>query len=1218
MIPPPPPLVKHLRGTSGERCLPIHQPPAPAPSPQAPRQGETPKRKRVATVKLGGRGRSPAEAATRELGPVLGIFLFGHARLTLDGAPWLMATPRKTLQLLAYLVLHRDAAVARDYLSYLLYPDDEEESARAKMRATLYDLQRALPAVPERNWLVVDGTSVRWNPDAAVLLDVDEFEAALADAERLEEAVALYAGDLLEALYDEWIVAPRERLRSACIDALGRLVAQARRELDYPRAIGHAKRLLEMDPLREDVARRLIALRYEAGDGAGALREYERFERHVRDELGTEPMPETSSLRETIARGDPVEGEPEPHRTERSRVSVRAGLPFVGRDEEMTALLDGWSRAARGSGGIAFVGGEPGIGKSRLVTEFAREVDERGGRVLFGATGFPEAMPYQAIVQALRSALPLVASLRLERIWLAVLGTLLPELTARIVDLAPPPPIDPAQEQVRLFGALQRTLAALARPRPLLLLLEDLHWAEEATIAALTFLSARLALAPIFIVATYREDEAARHHALRRARHEAGVAGIARTLSVRPLSVSDIEDLARIMRAFEPESAAALHASSAGNPLLLGHLIEDREHRPAEGSTIRSLVAERLERLGDDARTVAEIAALVGQRFPRDVVRNVGGWPEAAFAKSLDELVDRRFVHEASGRGEFDYAFVHQVICETVAAGAAPQRAPDRHRRIARALEALHPERAAELAAEVGRHYELGADPEAAGHRYLAAARRAFSIAALDEAAAHLERALALTADPRLRADLLVERDRICRRTGNHQLRSATLDELAVLTEALPDEEFRREVALMRIKCATAASEVNRDEAGVRAALELLRELVDESVPRWRERLAVEEARVADMFGDFDATALFAKAALAWAEEDDNHAVEAEALIRLASLEVDRANIAAARRLLTRARAAAVSADDVAVELEALQLSCMVAYQETDGDGGIADAQRWLERAIQLGDRTAEARARSRVGQLLSRRKPSRAREEYGQALAVFEELGSRRGVAITLLNRGNLEGEIGNFRAAMRDLDAAHALFVAIDEPRGKISALACLAQLHAFIGDPPRARRDGEAALALARATKQGMQEVLTLCNLAIVAAAAGNLDEAIGLASEALALHRGSDSERWSGHLLRHLAEWTALRGDLRAARGIIDEMLAGPGDHGEWPQRFHWSAAQILHECGEHDLARPELERAHALFAQFASDLEGEDLDSYRRLAWNQAIASAYERDEWPKL
>ena len=165
-------------------------------------------------MKLGGRGRTPAEAATRELGPVLGIFLFGHARLTLDGAPWLMATPRKTLQLLAYLVLHRDAAVTRDYLSYLLYPDDEEESARAKMRATLYDLQRALPAVPERNWLVVDGTSVRWNPDAAVLLDVDEFEAALADPERLEEAVALYAGDLLEALYDEWIVAPRERLRS--------------------------------------------------------------------------------------------------------------------------------------------------------------------------------------------------------------------------------------------------------------------------------------------------------------------------------------------------------------------------------------------------------------------------------------------------------------------------------------------------------------------------------------------------------------------------------------------------------------------------------------------------------------------------------------------------------------------------------------------------------------------------------------------------------------------------------------------------------------------------------------------------------------------------------------------------------------------------------------------------------------------------------------------
>ena len=205
-----------------------------------------------------------------------------------------------------------------------------------------------------------------------------------------------------------------------------------------------------------------------------------------------------------------------------------------------------------------------------------------------------------------------------------------------------------------------------------------------------------------------------------------------------------------------------------------------------------------------------------------------------------------------------------------------------------------------------------------------------------------------------------------------------------------------------------------------------------------------------------------------------------------------------------------------------------------------------------------------------------------------------------------------------MRDLDAALALFVAIDEPRGKISVLACLAQLHAYMGDPDKGRRHGEAALAMARASKQGMQEAFVLANLANVASAAGDLDEAIGLASQALELNRGPDMARWNGHLQRHLAEWSALRGNLPAARAIVDEMLAGAGDHGEWPQRFHWSAAQILRACGEHELARPELERAHALFAEFASDLEGDDLESYRGLAWNRAIAAAYERGEWPNL
>ena len=327
-----------------------------------------------------------------------------------------MATPRKTLPVLAYLLLHRDAAVSRNFLSFLMWPDETEDSARTKLRSTLHDLVRVLPPAPDDHWIVIEGTNIRWNPDAQVTLDVDDFEASIADSKRLDQAVELYAGSFLEALYDEWIEVPRERYRSAYLSALGQLVSRCRRRLEFPGAIAYAKRLLEADPLREDVARRLITLRYEAGDRAGALEEYERFEGRVREELDIDPMPETAALREAIVRNDAVSSETAVSEEQAVDAPTKATLPFVGRRVEMEQLLDGWSRAARGRGGVVFVGGDPGIGKSRLVAELAREVDERGGRVAIGATGSPETMPYQVFVEALRSALPLVASLKLDGI----------------------------------------------------------------------------------------------------------------------------------------------------------------------------------------------------------------------------------------------------------------------------------------------------------------------------------------------------------------------------------------------------------------------------------------------------------------------------------------------------------------------------------------------------------------------------------------------------------------------------------------------------------------------------------------------------------------------------------------------------------------------------------------------------------------------------------
>jgi len=208
----------------------------------------------------------------------LEVRLLGQAGIFVDGEPVKLAKRATSLSLVAYLVLQRGAPVARTALAFILFPDESEESALAELRRYLYLTAKALPAASEP-WIIVEGDSVRWNGALGCSVDVLEFERAVADPHRLDEAVALYGGELLADIYDDWVLPERERLRSLCLDALATLARTRRAKRDYGRALGAVQRLLALDPWREDIVRLGIALRYESGDAAGALAEYARFGR---------------------------------------------------------------------------------------------------------------------------------------------------------------------------------------------------------------------------------------------------------------------------------------------------------------------------------------------------------------------------------------------------------------------------------------------------------------------------------------------------------------------------------------------------------------------------------------------------------------------------------------------------------------------------------------------------------------------------------------------------------------------------------------------------------------------------------------------------------------------------------------------------------------------------------------------------------------------------
>ena len=308
----------------------------------------------------------------------------------------------RVVPLLGYLLLHSSHPIARGELAFRIWPDDPEDVAISNLRRHLHHLREALPA--GHPWVVADTLTVQWNPDADVTVDVRQFNALIERSDTWAEAVDLYAGDLLEGQPDEWLLAPRERLRSQYVEALRELATDARRRRDDAGAHYYLERLLGSDPWREDAVRELMLLRYQRGDRAGALALCRSFERRLRDEMNTTLMRETAALRDDVAAGVPA-ALPSPP----SSLPVPASS-FIGRAAELSAVRGLLERSR-----LVTVTGAPGIGKTRIALHVAAGLrDEFGDGVWFAdVASLPEASRVPgAIARTLRlrpSADPLEA-----------------------------------------------------------------------------------------------------------------------------------------------------------------------------------------------------------------------------------------------------------------------------------------------------------------------------------------------------------------------------------------------------------------------------------------------------------------------------------------------------------------------------------------------------------------------------------------------------------------------------------------------------------------------------------------------------------------------------------------------------------------------------------------------------------------------------------------
>lgn len=1147
-----------------------------------------------------------------ERGP-LDIRLFGHFEVALDGEPLRLATPRKSLQVLAYLLLHRGGPVSREYLAFLLYPDDEEGAARAKLRATLSELQKVLPAPADR-YVLIDTDKIAWNAASSLSLDVDRFAEASSDPDRLAEAIELYRGDLLPEIYDEWLEAIRERHRNAYLRCLSERVSQARRNADLPLAIETARRVLSIDPWREDMVRRIVAMRYENGDRAGALSEYAAFAKRLREEMGAEPMAETAAVAERVARGEAPGGEDDDEERIRGTPPL---LPFVGRRDEMERLLEIWSGVARGHGACVFVGGEPGIGKTRVALEFAHAVEDRGGRVLFGATSLPEAVPYEAIVDALRSALPVVASLK-PNVALACVAALLPEIHGRVA-LPSVAPLDAESERIRLFESLFRALADLAAQRPLLLVLEDLHWAQPASLELLRFLLRRISGVPVMIVITHRDEDTPQLNALQQLRRQTQALAATANVWLTQLSVRDVEQLRETLPDLRRHAAETLHSSSQGNPLFLTQLVVDvRDGESAESpASLKAAVERRVDRLSERARAAAEIAACIGERFSREAVREVSAWDEAALTDALDELLDRRIVREAAGRGVLEYTFAHHIVHDAIAAGVPANDAAVRRRRVARVLERLYPERFPELSALLAAHYEAGGDFENAARCYLAAVRRSLSIGALREARALCDRGLALDVSARAHADLLFESETIESRGGDRDSWNAALEALERADAELGEVDVHRTVLLHRIDFASRTSDLAMHERSVQA----LRAVVATDDSQWNAALYLAEAKLSFSLGRLAEAYASGEAALECSRSAGDDAGATRALCSLAQVEAHRGRLSAAETLFDEAADLATRAADHVLEQLALNSGWVVAYQRRDIPRCHAMSARCLELASSLGDRPGEAQAHTRLGVTLTAEgtQYAQAREHFATAGRISSETGHPTGSAARLLNQAVLETRLGFFERGVTATLQAIELFERVGDERGRVGGLANLVFLRACVGDVDAGRKEGNEALELARRLGFELIEASVLENLGNVEAAAGNIPRAIELAEASFEVRSRSESLVWSSKTFADVALWYAAAGNLPAALEAVRRMLAdedGIVRATEWPTYCYWAAAQILRRNGDVKEAAQTLDRTRRMLFSTAAELESEDRERFLAIPWHVDIARAVENDVWP--
>ncbi|MGH9263746.1 MAG: BTAD domain-containing putative transcriptional regulator [Acidimicrobiales bacterium] len=679
-----------------------------------------------------------------------------------DGRPVELGRPRQRA-VLALLLLSANRVLSLDRMIELLWDGEPPAQATGALQAYISNLRRALE--PERPPRSPSRILVTQAPGYALRIGSADLDAArfeslaargheLIEAGRPEparaalgEALSLWRGPALAEYAEErWARPEAARLESLRAVALeDRLQA----DLDlgaHARVVGDLESAVRDNPLRERPWGLLMLALYRSGRQAEALRAYALARRILAEELGVEPSPTLRALEADILAQSPALDWRRPPAIHTAR-GLRPPAPhgIVGRADQLEVLHAALADARAGHGGVVLVSGEAGIGKTRLAEELAAGAEAQGATVAWGRAYETEgAPPFWPWTQVIRTVM--------EGSWPA--GTGGEELAPLMPDLSTPesPASRPGPAaRFRLFEAVTRLLVVAPVRRPLVVVLDDLHWADSLSMHMLAHAAQRIDDVGVLVLAVYRHPDGP----------EAGVLGdvlgqLARVRTVRRLTVPGLtpDEVQRFMvqaAGFDPtpEQVAAVHARTEGNPFFVAELsrllaAESETSVDAVPAGVRDVVRWRLARLPEPTRALLAVGAVAGRDFDLAVVAAAGRVQVDDAVALIDAAVGTGVVAEDATRpGHF--RFSHALVRDTVYGGLSGLRRARLHARVGAAIEGLHD--AGARTSELANHFFHAAaveGPETGLEYGLLASEQALAGLAYEQAEEHLRRALEL------------------------------------------------------------------------------------------------------------------------------------------------------------------------------------------------------------------------------------------------------------------------------------------------------------------------------------------------------------------------------------------------------------------------------------------------------------------------------------------